>query len=317
MASRPRVFTRTPDAVGYDQHVEDSLLDAAGWEGDGYELFSIATPAASSRRGLFGPMGESSSLFMPRALWNELGGLDERFALPGGGLVNHDLYRRACLLDDVQLVVVLGEGTFHQIHGGAATSSRVTTEQMRAEYETIRGEPHRPPPNEPLFVGGVPGQYGSYLARSVELADARRRRRRTFDGSLGRSRHVNPGRNTSSHRVGWYVGDDDGVGADSSAVADSNGADDLLAVGADGDTRSDRWPIELPLAESDRHERCDACTRSDLGKSVDHDLSVEQVQARRDDDGVTDGDLREHHRRSVREAWREGHAAAWSRALTR
>jgi hypothetical protein len=161
------------EAIGYDQHVEDDLLEAARWEDDGYELFSIATPAASSGRGLFGPMGESSSLFMPRALWSEVGGLDERFVLPGGGLVNHDLYRRACRLDDVQLVVVLGEGTFHQIHGGAATSSRVTTEQMRAEYETIRSEPHRPPPNEPCFVGQVPAQYRSYLVSSVALANAR------------------------------------------------------------------------------------------------------------------------------------------------
>jgi Glycosyl transferase family 2 len=162
------------EAVGYDQDVEDRLLDATGWEEDGYQLFSVATPAASSRRGLFGPMGESSSLFMPRALWNELGGLDERFALPGGGLVNHDLYRRACLLDDVQLVAIIGEGTFHQIHGGAATSSLVTTEQMRTDYEMIRGEAHRPPPNEPLFVGRVPAQYRAYLAHSVELAAARR-----------------------------------------------------------------------------------------------------------------------------------------------
>jgi hypothetical protein len=161
------------EAVGYDRHVEDDLLAASHWENDGYELFSIATPAASSRRGVFGPMGESSSLFMPRELWDQTGGLDERFALPGGGLVNHDLYRRACLLDDVQLVVVLGEGTFHQIHGGAATSSRVTSEQMRVEYQTIRGESHRPPTNEPVFVGSVPPQYRSYLASSVALANAR------------------------------------------------------------------------------------------------------------------------------------------------
>ena len=32
---------------------------------------------------------------MPRAMWDELGGLDESFGLPGGGLSNHDLYRRA------------------------------------------------------------------------------------------------------------------------------------------------------------------------------------------------------------------------------
>ena len=253
------------EAVGYDQQVEDDLLAAADWEDDGYELFSIATPAASSRRGLFGPMGESSSLFMPRALWSEVGGLDERFELPGGGLVNHDLYRRACLLDDVQLVVVLGEGTFHQIHGGAATSSQVTTEQMRAEYETIRGEPHRPPPNEPCFVGHVPAQYRSYLASSVELANGapRRRHRPEFDRSVGRGRPVNLGRDASCGRAGWYVGDDNGVGADASAVADPNRADDLRAS-ADRDAGSDRWPFELPLTESDRHERRDACAPSDL-----------------------------------------------------
>ena len=158
--------------TGYDQAREDALLAGSGWEADGYSLFSIATPAASSSRGLFGPMGESSSLFLRRSLWTELGGLDERFAMPGGGLVNHDLYRRACSLPDVQLVVLLGEGTFHQIHGGAATSGRVTRSEMRAEYEAIRGEPHRPPPNHPTFVGSVPPQYLAHLRHSVGLAEA-------------------------------------------------------------------------------------------------------------------------------------------------
>jgi glycosyltransferase involved in cell wall biosynthesis len=111
-------------AAGYDQHVEDQLLTEVNWEHDGYRLFSVATLAASSGRGWFGPMGESNGLFMPKEMWQELGGLDEAFAIPGGGLSNHDLYRRACELEGVQLVVLLGEGTFHQIHGGAATSGR-------------------------------------------------------------------------------------------------------------------------------------------------------------------------------------------------
>ena len=114
------------EASGYDRQAEDRLLDDAGWEDDGYTLFGVSTPAASSARGLFGPMGESSSLFLRRGVWDELGGLDERFDLPGGGLVNHDLYLRACSLPDIQLVVLLGEGTFHQLHGGAATSGRIT-----------------------------------------------------------------------------------------------------------------------------------------------------------------------------------------------
>jgi hypothetical protein len=165
----PDVHMRAQSA-GYDQAAEDALLDAAGWEADGYELFSIATPAGSSGRGLFGAMGESSSLFLTRDLWDELGGLEERFALPGGGLVNHDLYRRACGLPGANLVVLLGEGTFHQLHGGAATSGQVSREQMWADYEAIRGEPHRPPANEAVYVGSVPPQYLPYLRASAERA---------------------------------------------------------------------------------------------------------------------------------------------------
>ena len=142
-------------AAGYDQRVEDELLATSGWEHDGYRLFGISTLGGSSGRGLFGPMGESSSLFAPRALWAELGGMDEAFSLPGGGLANHDLYRRACALAGVDLVVLLGEGTFHQYHGGAATSRRFTWDEMQAEYEAHRGEPYRPPANPPLFVGAM------------------------------------------------------------------------------------------------------------------------------------------------------------------
>jgi hypothetical protein len=143
-------------AAGYDQRVEDELLAGSGWEADGYRLFGISTLGGSSGRGLFGPMGESSSLFAGRDVWAELGGMDEAFALPGGGLANHDLYRRACGLTGIELVVLLGEGTFHQYHGGAATSRRFTWDEMQAEYEQHRGEPYAPPQNRPLYVGAMP-----------------------------------------------------------------------------------------------------------------------------------------------------------------
>ncbi len=158
---------------GYDATAEDALLAEVDWESNGYDLFAVSTPAASSGRGLFGPMGESSSLFLTRELWRELGGLDERFVLPGGGLVNHDLYRRACALDDVQLVVIAGEGTFHQIHGGASTSKKLSSDEVRADYEAIRGRPYEPPRNEPLIVGHFPRQYMGYVAWSVERAEQR------------------------------------------------------------------------------------------------------------------------------------------------
>jgi glycosyltransferase involved in cell wall biosynthesis len=153
--------------TGYDQAAEDALLAASGWEDDGDRLFAVSTLAGSSGRGFFGPMGESNSLFLRRETWAELGGLDEAFALPGGGLANHDLYRRACGLDGAELVVLLGEGTFHQFHGGAATSRRHSWDEMHDDYQRIRGEPHRPPANRPLFLGRVPDSAAGHLERSV------------------------------------------------------------------------------------------------------------------------------------------------------
>jgi glycosyltransferase involved in cell wall biosynthesis len=165
-------------ATGYDQRAEDRMLAEIDWQSDGYRLFEIATLAASSGRGWFGPMGESSALFLPRQLWTELGGLDERFVLPGGGLVNHDLYRRACSLPGAQLIALLGEGTFHQFHGGAATSRRFTWEEMNDDYEALRHERYRPPPNEALYLGHVPPSALRHLEESVRLARKRVDRRR-------------------------------------------------------------------------------------------------------------------------------------------
>ena len=112
-------------------------------------------------------MGESSSLFCPPTLWEELGGLDERFALPGGGLVNHDLYRRACALHGVELVVLLGEGTFHQYHGGAATSRRLTWDD---DARRLPGDPGRAVPSRP----------------ATRRSTSARRRRRRSPSSSGR-----------------------------------------------------------------------------------------------------------------------------------
>ena len=185
LAARPIISTlgwhlgsaRHMDAdESHDQATEDRLLEAIDWETDGYRLFEIATLGASSSRGWFAPMGESSALFTSKECWEELGGLDERFSLPGGGLVNHDLYHRACELPGTELIVLLGEGTFHQIHGGAATSRRITWETMHREYESIRGRRYQPPPTKALYVGTAPPPTWPHLERSARLAMERRKR---------------------------------------------------------------------------------------------------------------------------------------------
>ena len=156
--------------AGYDQAAEDALLAQSGWEHDGYGLFAISTLAASSARGWFAPMGESNGLFMAKSMWQELGGLSEQFTLPGGGLSNHDLYRRACELEDVELVVLLGEGTFHQIHGGAATSGRISWDDMHDEYVRLRGHAYTPPAKQRLYLGTVPAAALPHVAHSAHRA---------------------------------------------------------------------------------------------------------------------------------------------------
>lgn len=156
------------EAHGYDTAVEDELLESIEWASDGYQLFSVSVLAASSGRGWFGPMGESSSLFLRRELWEEHGGYDEQFGRPGGGLVNHDVYRRACELREIDHVVLFGEGTFHQIHGGAATSGPSRHDELWAEYESIRGRPFVPPNPSTTYLGEIAPAAYPHLIRSAE-----------------------------------------------------------------------------------------------------------------------------------------------------
>jgi len=153
---------------GYGQAAEDDLLERVRWWEDGYRLFSISTLAGSSPGGWFGPIAESNCLVLPRTLWNETGGFDERFDQPGGGFVNLDFFRRACELPDTELIVLLGEGTFHQFHDGIATNARPDEQVERVaawarQYRALRGEDFQPPTRTPLFLGTVPEAARTWL----------------------------------------------------------------------------------------------------------------------------------------------------------
>src|SRR5262249_14389768 len=84
----PAIHGQAIKRFGYSRHMEDQLLERIRWPEDGYRLFEIATLAGSSRGGWFAPKSESSSLFLHRKSFDRLGGYDERFDQPGGGLVN-------------------------------------------------------------------------------------------------------------------------------------------------------------------------------------------------------------------------------------
>jgi glycosyltransferase involved in cell wall biosynthesis len=146
---------------GYDAAEEDRVLEAVRWHEDGYRLFDVSVFAGSSRNGWFEPISESNALFMRRSLWEELGGFDERFESAGGGWVNLDTLARAVRLPDAVVVTLLGEGTFHQVHGGVATNAPDGTDLgFEAEYRRIRGDLYRRPEYHSLYLGRLTGVGG-------------------------------------------------------------------------------------------------------------------------------------------------------------
>lgn len=148
---------------GYDQNREDQLLDTINWPEQGYDLFTIACIAPSSRYGFLGDIPpECSWLALPRAVFDALGGYDLRFQSGGGGLVNHDLRNRAMEHPGLRPVLLLGEGVFHQFHGGIATNATFDHHpmiQFKAEYHQIRGTEYSVHPTpEVTYYGSLPRQ---------------------------------------------------------------------------------------------------------------------------------------------------------------
>lgn len=157
---------------GYNQAVEDKLLDSVDWRADGYELFRISSLAASSRDGWFCPIGESNCLAVRKETWSRLGRLHEGFISPGGGLVNLDFYREACRRLD-PLVILLGEGTFHQFHGGVATNAPAGCHPMEGfvdEYKRVRCEDYAVENKAATYLGRIPPQALGFLQVSVAKA---------------------------------------------------------------------------------------------------------------------------------------------------
>lgn len=153
-------FQRFAMRSGYDAVREDALLGSINWPEDGYRLFEISTLDESSVEGWFCPIAESNALFLKRELWDELQGMDERFDAPGGGLVNLDVFDRALGLPDAQLVILLGEGTFHQLHGGVATNGAPEQQpenwqKWAGQYAQIRDRAYQVPiPRKPpAYIG--------------------------------------------------------------------------------------------------------------------------------------------------------------------
>jgi hypothetical protein len=163
---------------GYNQQIEDKLLEKIQWPDDGYRLYEISTPLRSgaSRLTWFNRMFEANCLFLKRSLFREQGGADERFDYPGGGFLNLDIFKRAVEAPEVTPVQLIGEGSFHQVHGGVTTNSHgmerdAQLDKYRAQYAAIRGHAQVTPKVSFTYMGHMPTQ-----ASNISAVERRRAR---------------------------------------------------------------------------------------------------------------------------------------------
>lgn len=149
---------------GYNQAEEDALLESIGWPNNAYNLFKISSLGGSAKGGWLSKIAESNVLILKKDFYLSIGGYDERFDTPGGGLVNLDFFKRSVEHESSQYVMLLGEGSFHQYHGGVTTSRAVnlpslenkkktTWELYSEEYIGIRGEAYKVPQEVPFVYG--------------------------------------------------------------------------------------------------------------------------------------------------------------------
>ena len=160
---------------GYDRAAEDALLARIGWPADGYRLFDVSVLSTSAPKAPFRSIGESNCLFLRKSLFQSIGGMNERFVEPGGGLANLDFFTRAVTAPGVTPVILLGEGTFHQLHGGASTGLDAAelarnVERWFAQYHEIVGRPYAVPYPPYVYMGHVPPEFLGYMAESARYA---------------------------------------------------------------------------------------------------------------------------------------------------
>lgn len=145
-------------AEGYCQQVEDQILDSIPWRTNGYQLFTKSVLAGSSRGGWLLPLGESNCVTINKSTFERINGYDESFVCAGGGYVNLDFYKRA--VDQTQeLIILSGEGTFHQVHGGAATNAPPESNAavvFHNEYVKLKGSNFTPTQKKHTLLGPIP-----------------------------------------------------------------------------------------------------------------------------------------------------------------
>jgi cephalosporin hydroxylase len=162
---------------GYDQAYEDRLFEKIQWPSAGYRLFEIGHFIGD--RDWFDGVWESNCIFVSRTQLEQVGCFDENFDMAGGGYANLELYERLGSSPDIAVATIIGEGSFHQMHGGTTTNQpdashrRMRIHGYSEHYSDLRGRRFRGP--------GKPIHYvGSFANPAARRSKPRRMSTKTF-----------------------------------------------------------------------------------------------------------------------------------------
>lgn len=168
---------RYSSSAGHTPQAEQAMLERVDWTHHGYRLFDISVISGANTHGVFHPLMECNCLSFHRDDFAATGGADEGFQSPGGGSINLDIYRNLARLPHCQLIVLPGEGSFHQYHGGVTTREAPDLEEVwaahREEFKRVRGEYYQAVLREPVQFGSVTSHAVPFLLQSSEAAQRR------------------------------------------------------------------------------------------------------------------------------------------------
>ncbi len=164
----------------YSEAIEEALLARANWKENGYRLFDICNLGEANPRGIFQPFMESNCFFASKNNFSTIGYADTQFQYAGGGALNMHMFRSIGMLDQCKHYwMMVGEGSFHQLHGGVTTSQQdtqnreQTLKQFQEQLETIWDGRFLALEREPLLIGSANSHAQSFLRYSSERGQIR------------------------------------------------------------------------------------------------------------------------------------------------
>ena len=162
---------------GYDEAAQDTLLESVDWRADGYELLRISCWCSANAKGYMQPMSESNCYFAPRANLEKIGFADTSFTHEGGGALNLHMFRALGLMPDSTYIVLMGEASCHQYHGGV--TSNKTREEVQDKFiqqlKSLWQDQYKALTREPLFFGSISPQAQALLSQASQLGERRHR----------------------------------------------------------------------------------------------------------------------------------------------